>query len=139
MPGRVDVPVNNAGYGSLGSVEETSLDEGRRQFEVNVFGAMRLTQLVIPHMRARRSGRIINVSSIGGKVYSPLAAWYNGTKHALEVMSDCLRLELGQFGIDVVVVEPAGTRTEWGTIAAGDPIRRRSRCQAEHRRASDAV
>ena len=118
--GRIDVLVNNAGYGTLGAVEETALDDGRRQFEVNVFGAMRLTQLAVPHMRAQRSGRIINVSSVGGKVYTPLGAWYHGTKHALEAMSDCLRLELGQFGIDVVVVEPGGTNTEWGAIAAGN-------------------
>ncbi|WP_446039073.1 oxidoreductase [Streptomyces sp. SID1121] len=116
--GRIDVLVNSAGYGSLGSVEEVPLDDGRNQFEVNVFGPMRLTQLVVPHMRNQRHGRIINVSSLGGKVYSPLTAYYNGSKHALEVMSDCLRFELAQFGIDVVVVEPGGTKTEWGSIAA---------------------
>ncbi|MFF2525383.1 oxidoreductase [Streptomyces liangshanensis] len=116
--GRVDVLVNSAGYGLLGSVEETPVDDGRHMFEVNVFGAMRLTQLVVPHMREQRSGRIVNVSSIGGKVYSSLTAYYNGSKHALEVMSDCLRIELGQFGIDVVVVEPGGVRTEWPEIAA---------------------
>ncbi|QIQ01882.1 oxidoreductase [Streptomyces liangshanensis] len=116
--GRIDVLVNSAGYGLLGSVEETSVDDGRHMFEVNVFGAMRLTQLVVPHMREQRSGRIVNVSSIGGKIYSSLTAYYNGSKHALEVMSDCLRIELGQFGIDVVVVEPGGVRTEWPEIAA---------------------
>ncbi|WP_345940990.1 oxidoreductase [Streptomyces sp. SID4917] len=115
--GRIDVLVNNAGYGSLGSVEETPVDDGRRLFEVNVFGAMRLTQLVIAHMRDQRSGRIVNISSVGGKIYSPLTAYYNGSKHALEVMSDCLRFELAQFGIDVVVVEPGGTQTEWADIA----------------------
>jgi short-subunit dehydrogenase len=115
--GRIDVLVNNAGYGSLGSVEETPLDDGRQLFEVNVFGAMRLTQLVIPYMREQRSGRIINISSVGGKIYSPLTAWYNGSKHAIEVMSDCLRFELAQFGIDVVVIEPGGTKTEWAAIA----------------------
>ncbi|MFE2599469.1 oxidoreductase [Streptomyces sp. NPDC059396] len=116
--GRIDVLVNSAGYGLLGSVEETPVGDGRHMFEVNVFGAMRLTQLVVPYMREQRSGRIINVSSIGGKIYSPLTTYYNGSKHALEVMSDCLRLELGQFGIDVVVVEPGGVRTEWPKIAA---------------------
>ncbi|MFC1431370.1 oxidoreductase [Streptacidiphilus sp. N1-3] len=115
--GRIDVLVNNAGYGTLGSVEETPLDDGRRLFEVNVFGAMRLTQLVLPHMREQRSGRIINISSVGGKIYSPLSAYYNGSKHALEAMSDCLRFELAQFGIQVAVVEPGGTKTEWSEIA----------------------
>lgn len=116
--GRLDVLVNNAGYGSYGAVEEVSLDEGRRQFDVNVFGVMRLTQLVIPIMRKQKSGRIINVTSVGGKIYTPFGAWYHGTKHALEGMSDALRLELKPFGIDVIVIEPGAIKTEWGTIAA---------------------
>ncbi|MBO1269870.1 oxidoreductase [Arthrobacter cavernae] len=115
--GRLDVLVNNAGYGSYGSLEEVALDEGRRQFEVNVFGLARMAQLVIPGMRAAGSGRIINVSSIGGKMYEPLGAWYHGTKFAVEGLSDSLRLELKQHGIDVAIIEPAGTDTEWGTIA----------------------
>lgn len=116
--GRIDVLVNNAGYGSYGSVEEVSMEEGRRQFDVNLFGAIRLTQLVIPHMREQRSGRIINVTSIGGKIYSPLGGWYHGTKFALEGMSDVLRGELRPFGIDVVVIEPGAIKTEWSGIAA---------------------
>ena len=104
--GRIDVLVNNAGYGSYGSVEETPIDDARRQFDVNLFGLARLTQLVIPHMRERQSGKIINISSVGGKIYTPLGAWYHATKHALEGWSDCLRLELKPFGIDVVIVEP---------------------------------
>lgn len=115
--GRIDVLVNNAGYGAYGSLEEVPLDEGRRQFEVNVFGLARMTQLVIPAMRAAASGRIINVSSIGGKVYEPLGAWYHGTKFAVEGLSDSLRLELKPHGIDVAIIEPAGTETEWGSIA----------------------
>ncbi|MEV7604575.1 oxidoreductase [Paenarthrobacter sp. NPDC089322] len=115
--GHVDVLVNNAGYGSYGSLEEVPLDEGRRQFEVNVFGLARMTQLVIPGMRTAKAGRIINVSSIGGKIYEPLGAWYHGTKFAVEGISDSLRLELKPHGIDVVVIEPSGTDTEWGTIA----------------------
>ncbi|MCR1159856.1 oxidoreductase [Paenarthrobacter sp. UW852] len=115
--GRVDVLVNNAGYGSYGSLEEVPLDEGRRQFEVNVMGLARMTQLVIPGMRRAHSGRIINVSSIGGKIYEPLGAWYHGTKFAVEGMSDSLRLELRPHGIDVVIIEPSGTDSEWGTIA----------------------
>lgn len=120
---RIDVLVNNAGYGSLGTIEETPLDDGRRQFEVNVFAAARLIQLVVPHMRAQGSGRIVNVTSAGGKVHTPLGGWYHGTKFALEAMSDCLRYEVRQFGIDVVVVEPGATATEWGAIAADHALR----------------
>ncbi|MFC8038467.1 oxidoreductase [Paenarthrobacter sp. NPDC057355] len=115
--GHVDVLVNNAGYGSYGSLEEVPLAEGRRQFEVNVMGLARMTQLVIPGMRSARTGRIINVTSIGGKIYEPLGAWYHGTKFAVEGISDSLRLELKPHGIDVVIIEPSGTDTEWGTIA----------------------
>ncbi|QDY07885.1 oxidoreductase [Micromonospora sp. HM134] len=116
--GQLDVLVNNAGYGSYGAIEDVSLDEARRQFEVNVFGAMRLTQLALPSMRARRSGTIVNITSMGGKIHTPLGGWYHGTKFALEALSDCLRLEVKQFGIDVVVIEPGGIQTEWGAIAA---------------------
>jgi NADP-dependent 3-hydroxy acid dehydrogenase YdfG len=115
--GRIDVLVNNAGYGSYGSLEEVPIAEGRRQFEVNVIGLARMTQLVIPAMRKAGSGRIINISSIGGKIYEPLGAWYHGTKFAVEGMSDSLRLELKPHGLKVVIVEPAGTDTEWGTVA----------------------
>jgi NAD(P)-dependent dehydrogenase (short-subunit alcohol dehydrogenase family) len=115
--GRIDVLVNNAGYGSYGSVEDVPLDEARRQFEVNVFGLARLIQLTVPHMRAQGSGRIINISSIGGKFYEPLGGWYHATKFALEGLSDSLRIELRPFGIDVVLIEPAGVLTEWSAIA----------------------
>ncbi|MFD6443910.1 oxidoreductase [Promicromonospora sp. NPDC060204] len=116
--GRIDVLVNNAGYGSYGALEDVPMDEARYQFEVNVFGAARLTQLVLPHMRANRSGKIVNVTSMGGKIHTPLGAWYHATKFALEAISDCLRLELEPFGIDVIVIEPGGIKTEWGSIAA---------------------
>jgi NAD(P)-dependent dehydrogenase (short-subunit alcohol dehydrogenase family) len=116
--GRIDVLVNGAGYGSYGALEDVPLDEGRRQFEVNVFGAVRLTQLVLPHMRAQRSGTIVNITSMGGRIYTPLGGWYHGTKFALEAISDCLRIETKPFGIHVVVVEPGGIATEWGGIAA---------------------
>ena len=115
--GRVDVLVNNAGYGSYGAVENVPIDEARRQFEVNVFGLARLVQLVTPRMRAQGSGRIINLSSIGGKYYEPLGAWYHATKFAVEGFSDSLRLELAPYGIRVVIVEPGPIRTEWNTIA----------------------
>lgn len=116
--GRIDVLVNNAGYGSYGSLEEVEPAEGRRQFDVNVFGLARMTQLVIPAMRAARRGRIINVSSIGGKMYEPLGAWYHATKFAVEGLSDSLRVELKPHGIGVSIIEPAGTQSEWGTISA---------------------
>ncbi|MGW4094619.1 oxidoreductase [Nocardia sp. NPDC004750] len=116
--GRIDVLVNNAGYGSYGAIEDVPLDEARYQFEVNVFGAARLAQLVLPHMREQRSGTIVNITSMGGKIYTPLGGWYHGTKFALEGLSDCLRLEAKPFGVDVVVIEPGGIATEWGGIAA---------------------
>jgi NAD(P)-dependent dehydrogenase (short-subunit alcohol dehydrogenase family) len=116
--GGVDILINNAGYGSLGSVEEISIEEAKRQFEVNIFGLARLTQLVTPHMRENQWGKIVNISSIGGKIYEPLAGWYHATKFALEGLSDCLRLELKGFGIDVIVVEPGPIRSEWGDIAS---------------------
>lgn len=115
--GRVDILINNAGYGSYGSVEEVPLEEAKRQFEVNIFGLARLTQLIIPTMRKQKSGRIVNISSMGGKIYTPFGAWYHATKFALEGWSDCLRLELKPFGVDVVIVEPGGIKTEWGSIA----------------------
>ncbi|MER7245455.1 oxidoreductase [Kribbella sp. NPDC000426] len=120
--GRIDVLVNNAGYGSYGALEDVPMDEARYQFEVNVFGAARLTQLVLPHMRARRAGRIVNITSMGGKIHTPLGAWYHATKFALEAISDCLRLEVRPFGIDVIVIEPGGIRSEWAGIAA-DKVR----------------
>jgi short-subunit dehydrogenase len=124
--GRVDVLVNNAGYGSFGSLEEVPLSEARHQFEVNVFAPARLVQLVLPAMRAQRSGRIINISSVGGKIYEPLGDWYHATKFALEGLSDSLRVELKPFGIDVVVIEPGAIRSEWGAIAAANLAERSS-------------
>ncbi|SFD81792.1 oxidoreductase [Paracidovorax konjaci] len=118
LSGRIDVLVNNAGYGSYGAVEDVSLDEARAQFDVNVFGAARLIQLVLPHMRRQASGTIVNITSMGGKIHTPLGAWYHGTKFALEAISDCLRMEVEPFGIDVVVIEPGGIKTEWAGIAA---------------------
>jgi NAD(P)-dependent dehydrogenase (short-subunit alcohol dehydrogenase family) len=116
--GSIDVLVNNAGYGSYGALEEVDLAEGRRQFDVNVFGLARMTQLVLPAMRQAGRGRIINISSIGGKFYEPMGAWYHATKFAVEGMSDSLRLELKPHGIAVSIIEPAGTQSEWGGISA---------------------
>lgn len=121
--GRIDVLCNNAGYGLYGSVEETPIDSAKHQFEVNLFGLARLTQLVLPYMRKQKSGTIINTSSMGGKVYTPLGAWYHATKHALEGWSDCLRLELKQFGIHVVIIEPGSIQTKWGSIASRNMLK----------------
>ena len=115
--GRIDVLVNNAGYGSYGALEDVPLDEGRRQFEVNVFGLARLCQLVLPTMRAQKSGKIVNVTSIGGKIWEPLGGWYHATKFAVEGLSDCLRVEVAPFGVNVIVIEPGAIRTEWAGIA----------------------
>lgn len=116
--GRLDVLVNNAGFAQYGPVEEVPLEAARYQFEVNLFGLARLTQLTIPHMRAQGSGTIVNVSSMGGRVYTPLGAWYHATKHALEGWSDCLRVELKPLGIDVVIIEPGSITTEFGEVVA---------------------
>ena len=110
---RIDVLVNNAGYAVYGPIEEISYEQARRQFEVNLFGLAEITKAILPVMRNQGSGKIINVTSVGGKIYSPLGAWYHATKHALEGWSDCLRLEVKQFGIDVVIVEPGAIKTEF--------------------------
>jgi short-subunit dehydrogenase len=121
--GCIDVLVNNAGFGSYGALEDVALSEAKYQLDVNVFGAMRLAQLVLPKMRENRSGKIINVSSVGGKIASPLGGWYHASKFALEALSDALRLEVQSFGIDVVVIQPGGTKSEWGTIAVDSLLR----------------
>jgi len=121
--GSVDILVNNAGYGSYGAIEDVPISEARRQFEVNIFGLGRLTQLVLPYMRKNGYGKIVNISSMGGKIYTPLGGWYHATKHALEGLSDCLRIETKPFGIDVIVIEPGGIQSEWGDIAADNLIK----------------
>ena len=115
--GRIDVLINCAGYGQMGALEDVTMEDARRQMDVNLFGLARLTQLVLPHMRAQRSGKVINISSIGGKLSTPLAGWYHASKFALEGYSDTLRMEVEPFGVEVVVVEPAGTDSEWIPIA----------------------
>jgi NAD(P)-dependent dehydrogenase (short-subunit alcohol dehydrogenase family) len=114
---RIDVLVNNAGYGSYGALEDVPISEAKYQFEVNIFGLSRLVQLVLPQMRAQKAGRIINISSIGGKIGEPHGAWYHATKYALEGLSDSLRMELREFNIDVVLVQPGAIKTEWTGIA----------------------
>lgn len=115
--GRIDVLINNAGYGSFGSLEEVSIDEARQQFEVNVFGLARLTQLVIPYMREKQSGKIVNIASVAAHIYEPLGSWYHSTKFAVEGLSDCLRVELKPFGIKVILIEPGPIKSEWSGIA----------------------
>ena len=115
--GKIDILVNNAGYGAYGAIEDVPLKEARRQFEVNIFGPARLCQLVLPHMRKNYYGKIVNISSMGGKLYTPLGAWYHATKYALEGLSDCLRMETKEFGIDVIIIEPGLIQSEWGDIA----------------------
>lgn len=115
--GHIDVLINNAGYGEYGPAEEIPMDKIRNQFETNFFGAVELTQLVLPTMRAQNYGRIVNISSIGGDVYMPLGTYYHATKAALQQRSDVLDLEVAQFGIRSVCVQPGGTQSSWGNIA----------------------
>lgn len=109
--GRIDVLWNNAGFGLYGPVEDLSMERVQQQFEVNVFGVARLTKKVLPYMREQKEGLIINTSSMGGKIYTPLGAWYHASKHAIEGYSDCLRMEVAEFGIKVVVLEPGMINT----------------------------
>lgn len=116
--GRIDVLVNNAGYGSYGAIETTSEEEARRQLEVNLFGLSELCRLVLPAMRERGDGRIVNVASIAGKAVMLYGGWYHVSKFAVEAFSDALRIEMKPFGVDVVIIEPGCTKTEWGAITA---------------------
>jgi NAD(P)-dependent dehydrogenase (short-subunit alcohol dehydrogenase family) len=122
--GRLDLLVNNAGYGSYGALEDVPMEEARRQIEVNLVGLARLCQLTTPLMRAQRSGTIVNVTSIGGKSGEPFGSWYHATKFAVEGLSDCLRMELRPFGIRVVIIEPGAIRTEWQGIAEQSLVER---------------
>lgn len=124
--GKIDVLVNNAGFGLLGAAEFTSDAEIRRQFEVNVFGLFAVTKAVLPHFRANKSGRIVNVSSMGGRLTFPLFSYYHATKHAVEGFSESINYELNPLGIQVKLVEPGSTKTEFaggslGMIKTDDP------------------
>ena len=116
--GRIDVLVNNAGYGLYGALEDVPMEEARRQFEVNLFGLARLIQLALPQMRAQGDGYIVNISSMGGKIWEPLGSWYHASKFAVEGLSDSLRVEVAEFGVKVVIIEPGTIRSEWSGIAA---------------------
>ncbi len=115
---RIDALVNNAGYAEIGPLEEATMEEVRLQFETNTFGALRMAQLVLPILRAQGTGRIVNVSTMGGRVVIPFVGLYNSSKFALEAMSDALRMETRPFGVRVILVEPGGTRTNFNTIAS---------------------
>lgn len=136
--GRLDVLINNAGYGSYGAVEDVPLAEAKRQFEVNLFGVAGLTQLVLPYMRQQKSGTIINTSSMGGRLTSYFGAWYHATKYAIEGFSDALRMETRPFGIHVVLIEPGAIKTNWGTIAA-DHLETSAKAGAYAEMATDAA
>lgn len=116
--GEVDVLINNAGYGYFGPIEVVSDQEARRQLDVNLFGLAALCRAFLPGMRERGSGRIINVASVAGRACLYFGGWYNVSKFAVEAFSDALRMEVSPFGIDVVIIEPGGIKTEWGIIAA---------------------
>ena len=115
--GAVGVLINNAGYSQSGAIETVPLEAVRRQFETNVFGLARLTQLVLPRMRDQRWGKVVNLGSMGGKLVFPGGGWYHATKHALEAVSDALRFEVRGFGIDVILLEPGLITTEFGNAA----------------------
>jgi NAD(P)-dependent dehydrogenase (short-subunit alcohol dehydrogenase family) len=129
--GAIDILVNNAGYGHEGILEESSIDDLRRQFEVNVFGAVAMIQAVLPSMRKRRAGHIVNITSMGGIITLPGLSYYHGSKFALEGISESLGKEVRDLGIMVTAVEPGGFRTDWAgrsmvraarSIADYDPI-----------------
>ena len=121
--GRIDVLINNAGFGSYGAIEDVPINDAKYQLDVNVFGAARLSQLVLPHMRKQHWGKIVNISSIGGKFAMPLGGWYHARKFALEALSDSMRIEVKQFGIDVIVIEPGGVKSEWSGIAMDNAMK----------------
>ncbi|MEV7686772.1 oxidoreductase [Streptomyces bungoensis] len=124
--GSVGALVNNAGYGQYGTIEETALDAVRRQFETNVFGLARLTQLVLPGMRTAGHGRIVNIGSMGGRIVFPVGGYYHASKYAVEALSDALRFEAAPFGVKVSLIEPGLIRTGFeetasGTLAESEP------------------
>jgi len=133
--GAIDILVNNAGYGHEGLVEESTMDELRRQFDVNVFGAVAVIKAVLPHMRARRRGRILNITSMGGLMTLPGLAYYHGSKFALEGISESLGKEVKHLGIHVTAVEPGSFRTDW----AGRSMVRAARSIADYDQLMDPI
>ncbi len=121
--GQIDILINNASYLNFGTIEETPLDIGKKHYEVNIFGLAYITQLVIPYMRDNKYGKIVNISSTGGKSAGPFGGWYQSSKFALEGMSDVMRIELKQFGIDVIVIEPGAIKTSMVSEIADSLLR----------------
>ena len=122
----VDILINNAGFATQGPVEETPLEDARAMFDVNLFGLGNLTKAVLPYMRKKRAGKIINVGSAAGRVYIPLSAWYVASKHALEGFNDSLRAELRAFNIKVTLIEPGAIETEFNDVAMSKITQRSS-------------
>lgn len=118
--GKIDILINCAGLGSYGALEDVPMQEAKNLMEINLFGVARLIQLILPQMRKNNYGKIVNISSVGGKVGLPMGSWYHASKFAIEGLSDCLRNEVRQFGIDVIVIEPGGTKSEMIEIGASD-------------------
>lgn len=135
--GRIDLLVNNSGFGLGGSVEGVPLQEAQKEFQVNVFGLARITQLVLPVMRKQKSGRIINISSMAGKFSTPFSGWYHASKYSVEALSDAMRLELAPFGIKVSIIEPGTIKTDWGKIHASNI--RKYQGDEEYAKAGDSV
>ncbi len=120
--GRIDILVNNAGYGELGPIEVVSIENAKRQMEINVFAMANMCKLVIPSMREHKSGRIINISSVVGRMTAYYGGWYNISKFAVEALTDSLRMDLRKFGISVTAIEPGPFKTNWGIIASKNII-----------------
>ena len=120
--GRVDVLINNAGYGELGPIETVSIDNAKKQMEVNVFALANMCKLVIPSMREKHSGRIINISSVAGRISTFLGGWYTVSKYSVEALTNSMRMELKPFGISVTAIEPCPFRTNWSNIATDNIV-----------------
>ena len=127
LTGDIDILINNAGYGSYGAVEDVPMEEARRQFEVNLFGLAELTKAVLPGMRKKGKGRIINISSIAGRIHTPFASWYHASKHALEEFNSCLRTEVSPYGIKVISIQPGPVRTGWLEISTSNLVKNSGR------------
>ncbi|ADQ14632.1 oxidoreductase [Halanaerobium hydrogeniformans] len=110
---RIDILINNAGYGAFGALEDLDISEAKNEFEVNLFAAAEMIKQLLPNMRKNKNGKIINISSVAGKIWFPFAGWYNASKFALEGLSDVLRNELKGFGIDVIIIQPAAVKSNW--------------------------
>lgn len=137
--GRIDLLVNNAGFGLGGAIEDVPLEEAKCEFEVNVFALARLCQLVLPSMRKNGGGKIINISSMAGRFSSPFTGWYHASKYAVEALSDALRLEVKPFNVKVVLIEPGLIQTDWGKIHAQNIRKFSSNASTAYAENSDSV